>query len=170
MPISTESELRERLRKIRALFEGAQTPGERLAAAAAMERIEKTLGSAAAGTGAAGTAASTPPNFSGRSTFTQSTQQQGERPIEMQINLPDRWQRRLLVALCRRYGVQPFRYKRQRYTTVMVRAKRSLFEGQIWPEYLELRDALNEYLEQATERIIREEVFGETGEASEQAG
>lgn len=93
-----------------------------------------------------------------------------EKPIELQITLPDRWQRRLLVALCRRYGLQPFRYKRQRYTTVMVRAKRSVFDAQIWPEYLELRDALNEYLEDATERIIREEVFGDTGEASEQAG
>lgn len=159
MPISTEAELRERLRKIRALFEGAATPGERLAAAAAIERIEKTLGSASG--------SSLPPP---RSTLWGGPEAVVEKPIELQITLPDRWQRRLLVALCRRYGLQPFRYKRQRYTTVMVRAKRSVFDAQIWPEYLELRDALNEYLEDATERIIREEVFGDTGEASEQAG
>ena len=48
---------------------------------------------------------------------------------------------------------------------------RSLFVDQtLWPEYQELRSALNEYLNEATERIIREEVHGDAGDASERTG
>ena len=137
--MTTEQELRERLRKISALFEGATTPGERNAAAAAIERVKKAL----------------------------AGMQQTERSVETQFTLPDRWQRRLFAALCRRYGLDPYRYKRQRYTTVMVRAPRSFIDRTLWPEYLELKAALDEYLNEATERIIREEVFGDAGEAPE---
>src|SRR5579862_2584131 len=135
--VFTEQELRERLRKISALFEGATTPGERNAAAAAIDRVRKAL----------------------------AAMQQTERAVEMQFSLPDRWQRRLFAALCRRYGLEPYRYKRQRYTTVMVRAPRSFVEGTLWPEYLELQAALHSYLNDATERIIRDEVYGDAGEA-----
>jgi hypothetical protein len=137
-----EEQLREKLRKISALFEGATTTGERNAAAAAIERVKQALG----------------------------VTQKAEQPVEYQFTMPDRWQRRLFSALCRRYGLEPYRYKRQRYTTVMVRVPRSFVEKTLWPEYLELREALNEYLTEATERIIREEVYGDAGEASERAG
>ncbi|MGA7409870.1 MAG: hypothetical protein WBW33_05255 [Bryobacteraceae bacterium] len=40
----------------------------------------------------------------------------------------------------------------------------------LWPEYLELQDALHSYLSEATERIIREEVYGDAGEAAERTG
>jgi hypothetical protein len=40
----------------------------------------------------------------------------------------------------------------------------------LWPEYLQLKQALDEYLSEATERIIREEVDRDAGEASERAG
>jgi hypothetical protein len=93
-----------------------------------------------------------------------------ERQVEFQFTLPDRWQRRLFSALCRRYGLEPYRYKRQRYTTVMVRVQKSFVERTLWPEYEELRAALNDYLNDATERIIREEVFGDAAEAAERAG
>ena len=152
MALSTEAELREKLRKIRALFEGASTPGERDAAAAAMARLQRTLGN----------------QTSSSSSTSYAREEPREMLVEMQITVPDRWQRRLFTALCRRYGIKPYRYKRQRYTTVMVRAARSFFDRTLWPEYLELRDALNEYLSEATERIIREEVFGDAGEADEQ--
>ena len=143
--MTSEQQLRERLRKIQALFEGATTAGERAAAAAAMERIRKVLGGGAAA----------PPN---------------ERVVKYQFSLPDQWQRRLFSALCRRYGLKPFRYPRQRYTTVMVRAPEDFLRRTLWPEYLELRDALNSYLNEATEKIIREEVFGDADEASERTG
>lgn len=138
----TEQQLREKLRKISALFEGATTPGEREAAKAAIERIRKALGDTA----------------------------RTEAPAELQFTLPDRWQRRLFTALCRRYGLEPFRYKRQRYTTVMLRVPRTFLDRTLWPEYIALRQALDIYLSEATERIIREEVFGDDEEARERAG
>jgi hypothetical protein len=136
-----EAQLRERLRKISALFEGATTIGERHAAAAAIERVKKALGATL----------------------------KAEQPAEYQFTLPDRWQRRLFSALCRRYGLEPYRYKRQRYTTVMVRVPRSFVEKTLWPEYEELRAALDDYLNNATERIIREEVYRDADEAAERA-
>ncbi len=140
--MTTERELREKIRKITALFEGATTPGERQAAAAAIERLRKGLGSA----------------------------KEVEQPVEFQFTMPDRWQRRLFSALCRRYGVEPYRYKRQRYTTVMIRVPKSFVDRTLWPEYQQLRTALNDYLNEATERIIREEVHGDAAEANERAG
>jgi hypothetical protein len=140
--VTTEEQLRDKLRKIAALFEGASTAGERNAAAAAIERVKRAL------------AATT----------------QAERLVEFQFNFSDRWQRRLFAALCRRYGLDPFRYKRQRFTTLMVRVPKTFLDRTLWPEYLELQKALNEYLNEATERIIREEVYGDAGEASERTG
>lgn len=138
----TEQQLREKLRKITALFEGAATSGERQAAAAAMERLRQAL-------------------------HTAGKQQP---PPETKFSLADQWQRRLFTALCRRYGIEPYRYKGQRYTTLMVRAPRSFIDNTLWPAYLELQEALLSYLNEATERIIREEVYRDAGEAEERAG
>jgi hypothetical protein len=140
--MTSESQLREKLRKITALFEGATTVGERQAAAAAMGRIRQALE----------TAVKTQP------------------PPETKFSLADQWQRRLLLALCRRYGLKPYRYKGQRHTTVVVRAPRSFVDQTLWPEYLALSEALRSYLNEATERIIREEVYKDAGEAAERAG
>lgn len=139
--MNTEEELRQKLRKIAALFEGATTVGEREAAAAATNRILGALKAA----------------------------EQSERPIEMQFALPDRWSRRLFTALCRRYGLKPYRYPRQRHSTVVLRAPESFIERTLWPEFIEIKGALDTYLNEATERIIREEVFGNSEEAEERA-
>jgi hypothetical protein len=137
--VKTEEELRQKLRKIAALFEGATTSGEQDAAAAAIERIRAAIRSA----------------------------EQKEKPVETKFRLPDRWNRRLFTALCRRYGLTPYRYPRQRYSTVVLRAPASFINNTLWPEFLELKSALDEYLNQATERIIREEVFRVSEEAEE---
>lgn len=140
--MTTEPQFREKLRKIAALFEGATTAGERQAAAAALERVRRALDAAV------------------------KTQ-----PLpETKFSLPDQWQRRLFSALCRRYGLEPYRYKGQRYTTVVVRAPRPFVDQMLWPEYLALSEALRAYLNEATERIIREEVYKDAGEAAERAG
>jgi len=76
------------------------------------------------------------------------------------LALRDGWSRQLFVALGRRYGLEPYRYKGQRHTTVLLRVPESFVNNTLWPEYLELSAALNEYLAAATSRIIREEVTG----------
>jgi hypothetical protein len=140
--MTTEQELREKLRKISALFESATTTGERNAAAAAITRVKQAL----------------------------AALEKTERVVEYRFTLADLWHRRLFAALCRRYGLEPFRYKRQRYTTVVVNAPPSFVDRTLWPEYLELQKALDEYLNEATERIIREEVYGDARDAPERAG
>ena len=127
---------------ITTLFAGAATAGERQAAAAAIERIRQAL----------------------------STAVKTEALTEIQFSMADQWQRRLFSALCRRYGLEPYRYKGQRHTTVMVRAPRSFLDNTLWPEYLELQEALHSYLNEATQRIIREEVYRDADEATERAG
>ena len=149
----TEEQLRERLRKIAALFEGAQTDGEREAAVAAMARVKEALKTAQPEQAQRGP----------RAFYEESL-------IEMQFSLSDQWQRRLLSALCLRYGLEPFRYRRQRYTTLMLKVKRSFLDRVLWPEYCQLRDALEEYLREATDRIIREEIFNDSSEAQERPG
>ena len=139
-PVSTEQELREKLRKIAALFEGATSAGEREAAEAALNRVRAALSAA----------------------------EKTEQSIEMSFRLPDPWKRRAFLALCRRYGLRPYRYPRQRYSTIQVRSPRSFINRTLWPEYLEISRALDEYLREATERIIREEVFADADEAEEQ--
>ena len=139
MAMTSEEELREKLRKISALFAGATTLGERDAAAAAIGRVQKALTAAAP----------------------------AEPSVEMQFKFPDHWHRRLFIALCRRHRLEPYRYRGQRHTTVVVRAPDSFINTVLWPEFLQIKDALNEYLNEATERIIREEVYSNSAEAAE---
>lgn len=142
--MTPEQKVRERMRKIAALYEGAITWGEREAAASALARLRAQLAH-------------------------MEAKPQEEPSIEFQISLLDPWARRLFLALCRRYGLRPFRYKRQRRTTVIVRAPRSFVDKTLWPEYLDLRSALDDYLNEATEKIIREEVFRDAEDAPERA-
>jgi hypothetical protein len=134
--------LREKLRKVEALFAGASTKGEQMAASEAIERIKKRLAESG----------------------------HAQKPVEFKITLADGWSRRLFVALCRRYGLDPYRRRGQRHTTVMIRVPESFVNDVLWPELQELNAALREYLDAATNKIIREEVYKEAGEAPEGEG
>jgi hypothetical protein len=137
--MTPEQALREKLRKIETLFAGAVTEGERVAAGAAADRIRERLGQAAG----------------------------KEQEIEVKFSISDVWSRQLFVALCRRYGLRPFRYRRMHRQTIIIRAPKSFVEQVLWPEFEELSAALTTYLSEITEKVIREEVHGETGEADE---
>jgi hypothetical protein len=137
--MTPEEQLREKLRKIEALFAGAATQGERVAAGAAADRIRERLNQAA------------------------ST----EKEVEVKFSIPDIWSRQLFVALCRRYGLRPFRYPRMHQQSIIIRAPKSFIDQVLWPEFEELSTALTAYLSEITERVIREEVHGETGDADE---
>src|SRR3712207_5092194 len=72
--------------------------------------------------------------------------ERSDRPIEMQFPLPDQWARQLFLALCRRYGLKPYRLYRQRVTTVMLRVPKRFVDQVLWPEFQELNAALMQYL------------------------
>lgn len=136
-----EARLREKLRKIEALFAGAATPGERQAAGAASERIRLQLGAAL----------------------------RAEAIIEMRFSIPNPWSRRLFIALARRYDLKPFRYARMKQQSVVIKAPRTFIEGTLWPEFAEIDSALTAYLDNVTDKLIREEVHGETSDVDEVA-
>ncbi len=71
------------------------------------------------------------------------------------------------MALCRRYGLKPYRYHRQRYNTVMIRVPREFSETVLWPEFLQLNAALESYLSEVTLRVIQEEIHSDASEAEE---
>lgn len=135
----TEYELQAKLRKIEALFAGATFDGERAAAGEALKRMMERLEAC----------------------------RQAEPPIEMQFSLSNSFSKKLFMALLRRYELKPYRYNRQKYTTVMVRVPERFLNETLWPEFLELDKVLSDHLLQITEKIIRENICSDTREASE---
>ena len=132
-----EDQLRERLRKVEALYFGATSAGEREAAGAAAERLKAKLDEAA----------------------------RIDPPVEMKFSLPDEWSVQLFIALCRRYGVRPFRYARQRRTTIMVRAPRRFFDTVVWRQFSDVHTDLWIHFQQTTERLIKESICADTRDA-----
>ncbi|MDX6481010.1 MAG: hypothetical protein QOG85_1520, partial [Gaiellaceae bacterium] len=84
--------------------------------------------------------------------------------------LPDPWTRKLFLALCRRYGLRPFRRYRQRYSTVQVVAPETFQQKTLWPEYLALAKELEKHFDELTERVVREAIHGDVSEADESDG
>ena len=77
------------------------------------------------------------------------------------------WSTKLFIALCRRYELNPYRYARQRRTTVMVKTPKDFMDTVLWPEQQALDDILHEYINQMTDKIITEEIHRDTTEAQE---
>ncbi len=132
-----EKELIEKLIKIEALFAGAATRGERDSAELARERILRRLQEVTV----------------------------EDPPVEFKFTFSDQWNRRVFVALLRRYDLRPYRYYRQRHTTVMVKVSKRFVDETLWPEFLRLSDQLEEYLEKTTERIISQVLHEDSSEA-----
>lgn len=139
MPQDEEARLIEKLRKIEALFARASTPGERVAAENAGERIRRRLGEL----------------------------EKVERAIEYRLSLPDAWSKQLFIALLRRYGIEPYRYRGQRRTTVLAKVTRSFMEQVLWPEYRELDATLRAHLASVTKRVIATALHRDDSEVTE---
>src|SRR5262249_19144779 len=91
------------------------------------------------------------------------------RRSRYRFTLGDVWARKLFLALLRRYGLEPFRYAGQRYTTVMVRVPVRFVKETLWPEFTELCATLRGYLDGVTERVVAEVVDRNSSEAAEVA-
>jgi hypothetical protein len=135
-----QATLEQRLRKIEALFAGTTSDGEREAARLAAERIRARL----------------------------ADWRRLEGDVAMTYSLPDPWERQLFIALCRRYGLQPYREHRQRASTVMLRAPTAFHNNTLWPEFRALADELHKELADLTARVIRETIHGDVSDAVEE--
>lgn len=136
--LSEEQRLLQKLQRLEALFAGAYADGERAAAANAIDAIRERL----------------------------QKLQATDPPIEFTFTLQDRWSRQLMLALMRRYGLEPYRYPRQRHTTVMARAPKSFVDQTLWPEYQQFSKILQEYLNEVTARIIGKVLKSDMSEAA----
>jgi hypothetical protein len=137
-----ESALQEKLRKIEALHAGATSEGEREATRLAAERIRVRLAEV----------------------------RTHEPDVEMVYTLLDPWTRKLFLALCRRYGLKPYRRYRQRHSTVQVMAPATFQNKTLWPEFQALSEELRQHLAQVTERVVREAIHADVSEAAETDG
>ena len=129
------AKLIETLRQVERLYDGATTPGERVAAGFAKERIDARI-----------------------------KEMVEDSPIEMKFSLQNSWSRKLFTTLARKYDLDPFRYYRQRYTTVMLRVTQRFCDEVLWPEFLKLDDILMKHLDEIADRVIREAINNDASE------
>ena len=132
-----EATLIQKLRLIEALHAGAATDGERSAAEHARRRILERLASF----------------------------EREDPPVEHTFTMSDVWSQRLFLALLRRYGLAPYRYKRQRHTTVNTKVSRRFLNETLWPEFLDLLQTLRAYLSSVTDRVVSNVIHGDTSDA-----
>jgi hypothetical protein len=134
-----EARLIEKLGKIEALFARAASDGERAAAGSAIDRIRERLREV----------------------------EKREKAIEFRFSLGDAWSKRLFLALLRRYGIEPYRYRGQRRTTVVARVAPSFCREVLWPEFEQLNATLREHLESVTKRVVAEAIHRNVSEPEE---
>jgi hypothetical protein len=135
-----EAKLLEKLRLIEALFAGATTDGERIAAGEARRRVQARLDEA----------------------------KKVDPPVEFRFTVADAWSRRLFMALLRRYELTPYRYRGQRRTTVMVKAPKGFVNDTLWPQYEQLSRTLRTYLDEVTNRVVGEVIHADSSDVAEE--
>ena len=140
--LDDEQQLIAKLRKIEALFARPSTEGERGAAEAASNRIRARLTAIEA----------------------------CEPAIEFRFSLADAWSRSLFVAVVRRHGLKPYRYRGQRRTTLMVKVVKSFLDETLWPEFVQLQVVLHEHFAVVTKRVIAEAMGAEDADVDEREG
>jgi hypothetical protein len=134
-----EAKLLQKLRDLEALFAGATTPGERVAAGNARERILERL----------------------------RELERNAPPIEYSFTMRDAWSKKLFLALLRRYDLKPYRYRRQRHTTVMVRAPQRFVDETLWPQFQRASEELRRHLDEVATQVIERALDGNSADAEE---
>jgi hypothetical protein len=119
------STIQEKIQKIEALIAKSTETGEIQAARAALERMQQI-----------------------------QSDSPDTREMEFSIYTTDNWHKRLLQAICRKYGLKPFRYHKQKYTTVMVRTSKDFMNKVLWKEYQEYALILEGLVEEITGDLI----------------
>lgn len=132
-----EVKLIEKLRLIEALYAGATTEGEKVAAERARNRILERI----------------------------KQWEEEDPPVEYRFSMADLWSRKVFVALLRRYGVRPYRYSGQRYTTVMAKVSKRFVDETLWPEFQQFSDTLRVYLSEVTDRVVSQVIHQDSSEA-----
>jgi hypothetical protein len=112
------NDILERIKKVEALILWAKSDWEKKAAEAAKERILKK--------------------------YPEIDRLKDKK--EYKIHTQDSWHKKLFIAICRKYWINPFRYYRQKYTTVMININEKFLDEVLRPEYLEYSKYLEDLL------------------------
>lgn len=136
-----EGTLIEKLRKLEALHAGTKVDGEREAARRAAERIRERL----------------------------AEMRSREKDELLRYRIEDRWHRKLFVALCRRYGLKPYREPGRRYSTILVRMPATFRKETFNPQFLALSKEITAELDELTDRVIREAIDEDVSDAPEES-
>jgi len=135
-----EQELIDRIRKIEALYQGAQTEGEQAAALAALGRIEARL---------------------------DLERMRNEPEEELRFSIPDPWKRQVFCALLRKHGIRPYRYPRQKRQSVVARIRPSFLDDILWPEFQDISRLLVQHLSRVAQRVITECIHTDASDAGD---
>ncbi len=146
MIVPDETQIREKLAKIKALFAGATTSGERQAAQAAIDRLQQRINGLPV------------------------PEVVVDPPLEFRFSLTNPWSLRLFLALCRSKGYRPYRHPRMRRTSVCVMIGKRTVNSDLWPEYLEMNKVLTEYLGELADHIISDCINPDRSDAEVVAG
>lgn len=132
----TESDLLRKLAAIEALLGGATSSGERDAARAARERIEAKLGAL-------------PANCQ-----------------DWYFTLNEAWSRKLFGAMAKKYGLETFRYKGQRRTSLVIHTTPDK-KNELWKQFLAAHLAMTTHIDELAERLIRQALGEVTDDVAE---
>jgi len=118
-------DFQDKIKKIEALIASSKSEGEKQAAALAKSRLLE------------------------RHHIQVST-----KPVEYTVPLGNHWKKKLFVALCNKHQIRTYRYKRQKYTTTMLRACPVLVNNILWPEFNKYSAMLEELVEDIVNNLI----------------
>lgn len=79
---------------------------------------------------------------------------QGEKTVEFSVRVDSLWKKKLFVALCRKNGLQTYRYRKQKRTTTMVQVAPSFMHEVVWPEYKKYADMFELLAKEIFEELI----------------
>ncbi len=117
-------DLQDKIKKIEALIASSKSDGEKQAAALAKSRL------------------------------LERHHVEVSKPIEYTVPLGNLWKKKLFVALCNKHQIRTYRYKRQKYTTTMLRAYPSVVENILWPEFNRYSVMLEELVQEIVNDLI----------------
>lgn len=118
-------DLQDKIKKIEALIASSKSDGERQAAALAKSRL-----------------------------LERRHVEMIVKPIEYTVPLGNHWKKKLFVALCNKHQIRTYRYKRQKYTTTMLRASPAVVDNILWPEFNKYSAMLEELVEDIVNNLI----------------
>jgi hypothetical protein len=118
-------DLQDKIKKIEALIASSKSDGERQAAASAKSRL-----------------------------LERQHVEMIVKPVEYTVPLGNHWKKKLFVALCNKHQIRTYRYKRQKYTTTMLRASPTIVDNILWPEFNKYSAMLEELVEDIVNNLI----------------